>query len=84
MADGAVAEFDGIGRRDEDLACVGDGKRNEIVSALGKRSRERGRDDADEMREIGFRDAGFAPRSIVDAVGGGTNVDLRSDLFSGP
>ncbi len=69
MADGAVAEFNGVGGRDEVFAGVGNGERNEVVGALAQRGSERGGHGADQTLEVGVGDAGFAQGGVANAVG---------------
>ena len=84
MADGAVAQLNGVGGGDQILAGVGNGERNEVVGALAQRGGERRGDGADKPLEIAFGDAGFAPGGVVNAVGCGEHGDLRGDFLRRP
>ena len=84
MADGSVAQIHGIGRGDHDLAGVRNGQRDKVVGAVLQRFRERGRHCAHQLLQVGFGDAGLAPRGIVDAVGRLGHRHLRGDLLRVP
>ena len=84
MADGAIAEFDAVGRGNESLAGVGDGQGNKVVGAMGERRRERGGHGAHQPLQVALGDACLAPGGVVNAVGGGTDLDLGGHLFGVP
>ena len=69
MADGAIAEIDGVGGRDQGFAGVGNGERNEVVGAAAQSRREGAGHGANEAFEVGVGDACFAPCGEADAVG---------------
>ena len=84
MADGAIAEFDGVGGRNHGLAGIGDGQGNEVVGAMGECRRERGRHRAHQAFQVGLGDACLSPRGIMNAVGGGADLNLGGHLFGMP
>ena len=83
MADGAVAEIDGVGGRDQHLFLVGDGERNKIVSVLGEAFGDRHRHRLDHAGEIGFGEVRIAKGSVEDSVGTFNNRRLLRDLRRG-
>ncbi len=84
MANGAVAEFDGVVGGDKVLAGVGNCQWNEVVGALVERGGERGGHGADQPLQIGVGDAVLAPGRVTDAVGGLLHGHLRGHLLRMP
>ena len=83
VADGAVAEVDGVGGRDQHLFFVGDGERNEIVSVFGEALGDGHRHRLDDAGEIGFGEVRVAKTSVENSIGRFNNRRLLRDLRRG-
>ena len=84
MADGAVAQLDGIGWRDQVLAGIGNGERNKVVGAMASAAESAAGTAPDEALQIGVGDPRFAPRRIADPIRSLAHGDLRGHLLRMP
>lgn len=83
MADGAVAEVDGVDGGGYDGFVFRDNERNEVVVATGEGGGESARHGSDKALKLGLRDAGFSPGGEVNALRGGGDGGRGGDLVSG-
>jgi GAF domain-containing protein len=84
MADGAVAQIDGVAGSDHGVVGVGDGQGNEVVGAMLERGSEHGGNGADQALEIGVGDARLAPHGVVNSVWRLGHGHLRGHLLRRP
>jgi len=70
--------------RDEVLAGIGDGERNEVVGSLAQRGSQPGRYGAHKTLKVRVGDAGFAEGGVTDAVRSILHRDLRGDFLGVP
>ena len=69
MADGAVAEIDGVGGSDGGLVAFADGERHEVISAAGEAIGDRHGHGLYDALQILGRDLSVSKARVADAVG---------------
>ena len=84
MANGAIAEFDIVGGRNEVFAGIGNGERYKVVRPLPESTGEGRRHCAHQPLKIGFGDAGFTPGRVMDPVWRFEHCNLRGHLLGMP
>src|ERR1700730_10794164 len=87
MADGAVAQVDGVVGRGDDAFipfALDDDQGDEVVIALGESRGEGARNGAYQLFEFWMGDTGFSPAGEVDSVGGLGDSSGRGDLVGRP
>ena len=84
MADGAVAQFNRVGGRDEIFAGVGNGEWNKVVSSLAQRGSQPGRYGTYQALKVRVGDASFAEGCVADAVRRILHRRLRGNFLGMP